>query len=61
MSLGTLEIPLKEFYQLEPGNILDLPNLAPHNVSLLYNNETIGKGELVAMGDMIGVRITELG
>lgn len=58
---GRVQMPLDQVTKLKPGNILDL-KLAPlPNVHLTIGGKRIAKGELVQLGDALGVKILNLG
>ncbi|MBS0629843.1 MAG: type III secretion system cytoplasmic ring protein SctQ [Verrucomicrobia bacterium] len=58
---GRLHMPLDQVTKLKPGNVLDL-KLAPlPNVHLTIGGKRVAKGELVQLGDALGVRILQLG
>jgi flagellar motor switch protein FliN/FliY len=61
VEVGQIRLTMDKLLALEPGNLLDL-NVRPEDgVTLIVNGKTIGKGELVRMGESIGVRILQLG
>ncbi len=61
VELARLRLTLDELVHLEPGATLDLA-IEPHQtVSLVLHGQKIGSGELVSLGEMVGVRILELG
>jgi type III secretion system YscQ/HrcQ family protein len=59
VELGRLSIPLGKLMELEPGQVLDLP-IHPQEVLLTVNGQPIGRGELVEIGETVGVRLLEL-
>jgi flagellar motor switch protein FliN/FliY len=59
--IGSIEIPLEKLLQLEPGNLLDTDFRPENGVDLTLNGKIIGKGELLRVGEAIGVRVLELG
>lgn len=60
LQLGEIEMPLGELEQLQPGYVIALPQLhSPLAPTLLANGKAIGRGELVTLGNQLGVRITE--
>lgn len=60
LQLGEIEIPLGELEQLQPGYVLTLPHSPAHlKPTILANGQVIGRGELVTLGNQLGVRITE--
>ena len=61
VEMGQIQITMDQLLQLEPGNMLDI-NLHPENgVDLTANGKKVAKGELMRIGDVIGVRIVQLG
>lgn len=61
VEIGQVKMTMDKLLSLEPGNMLDL-NIRPEDgVNLVVNGKTIGKGELIRIGDSIGVRILDLG
>ncbi|WP_020410919.1 type III secretion system cytoplasmic ring protein SctQ [Hahella ganghwensis] len=62
VQVGKLTLSVDELNQLEPGHTLKIPS-EDHSreAILLANGHPIGRGELVIVGDQLGIRITELG
>lgn len=59
IEVGRLQMSVKQLLEMSPGNVLEL-NVHPENgVDLVINNRCIGKGELLKIGDALGVRILE--
>ena len=58
--LGTCKMSVAEVLKLGTGSILELDRLAGGPVDLLVNNKLIARGEVVAVDDNFGVRVTEL-
>ena len=61
VEIDRLHMPLKKLLALEPGNILELPIQPEQGVYLTVHGKKIAKGELIKLGDAIGVKIIELG
>lgn len=60
VEVGRVRIPLKTLASLKPGNLLNL-NVSPESgVDLVVNGYCIGKGELLQVGEVLGVRVLEL-
>ncbi|NGX52416.1 MAG: hypothetical protein KR126chlam5_00714 [Candidatus Anoxychlamydiales bacterium] len=55
------KITLDKLMSMQPGNLLDLSVHPEKAVNLVVNGEQIAKGELVSLGDTLGVRILEMG
>lgn len=60
VEVGRLQINVQKLMEIQPGNILDL-DLHPENgVDLVVNGQRIAKGELLLIGDVLGVRILDI-
>lgn len=58
--LGAVDTSLRELAQIEPGYVFDLPLSLDHAaVTIRSAGRRVGRGELVAVGDTLGVRLTE--
>lgn len=55
------KITLDKLMSIQPGNLLDLKVHPEKSVNLIVNGQKIGSGELVNLGDTLGVRILEIG
>ena len=60
VNLAELELSLKELTQLTPGSALTLPDNPGNLVSLRVRGKKIASGELLSLGDTIGVRILSI-
>ena len=58
--LGTCKMEVAEVLKLGAGSIIELDRLAGGPVDLLVNNKLVARGEVVAVDENFGVRITEL-
>ena len=59
--LGNLAVPLGELASLKPGYVFELPNsLDSVRVVIRANGTRVGYGELVAVGDVLGVQLLAL-
>ena len=58
--LGTAKMSVSEVLKLGSGSIIELDRLAGGPVDLLVNNKLIARGEVVAVDENFGVRVTEL-
>lgn len=56
--VGSVQLSLSELEQLGEGSVLPLPEGGSDFVELLVNGRSVGRGELVKMGDGLGVRLT---
>jgi type III secretion protein Q len=59
--LGNLALPLGELAALKPGYVFELPGgLEKARVVIRANGTRVGVGELVAVGDVLGVQLVAL-
>lgn len=58
--LGRLSVPLGELRGLAPGHVFDLGRDLRHPVDILLGGHKIGEGELVQVGERVGVRLRSL-
>lgn len=56
-----LKLTVEKLLQLQPGNELSLPVRPEQGVDLLINGKKIAKGELIKIGEALGVRILQIG
>lgn len=61
VEIGRIQMPIHQLLQLEPGNMLTLSTLPEKEVNLTVNQKMIGRGELIQIGENLGVRILKLG
>jgi flagellar motor switch protein FliN len=58
--LGGASASLATLTALKPGSVIELDESLAQPVELRVNGRTIARGELVSIGDRLGVRITEI-
>ena len=59
--LGNLAVPLGELATLKPGYVFELSNsLDSVRIVIRANGTRVGHGELVAVGDVLGVQLLAL-
>ncbi|MBI5346228.1 MAG: type III secretion system cytoplasmic ring protein SctQ [Chlamydiae bacterium] len=61
VEIAKIKITLEKLMSLQPGNLLDLNVNPQKELTLTVNGKSIGKAELLNLGETLGVRITELG
>ncbi len=61
VEIDRISMPLKKILNLAPGNIVELPMHPEQGVYLTVHGKKIAKGELIKLGDAIGVKIAEIG
>lgn len=58
--VGDLSISLAELRAIQPGHVFDLPHtLSRSPVRILAHGNVLGQGHLVAVGDRLGVRVSD--
>lgn len=56
--IGRMQLPLGKLAELQPGYVFPVPSqLEGANVTIRANGEAVGQGELVSVGDTLGVRL----
>lgn len=61
VEVGRVQMSLQKLMELQPGHLLEL-NIRPENgVDLVVNGKRIAKGELLLIGEALGVRILDIG
>ena len=60
VEVGQLRIPLRQLREVEPGQLLALDRLTSEPVAILVNGRLFAHGEIVAIGDRFGVRLTNI-
>lgn len=58
--VGTVEMTIEELFALKRQDIVVLQQDASAEVTLLLNGRPVARGDLMAVEDKLGVRITEL-
>jgi flagellar motor switch protein FliN/FliY len=58
--LGTCKMSVADILKLGTGSIIELDRLAGGPIDLLVNSKLVARGEVVAVDENFGVRITEL-
>lgn len=61
LEVGRLQMSLQQLMELQPGNLLEL-NIRPEDgVDLVVGGKRIAKGELLRIGEALGVRVLDIG
>ena len=59
--VDTVALPLSQLYALRPGYVLELSTpVAEAQLKLVTHGQTIGYGELVTVGEHLGIRILRM-
>jgi len=61
VEVARLKINLDKLLQLRPGNVLELPVRPEQGVDISIGGKKIAKAELIKLGDLLGVKILQLG
>ena len=59
--LGERAMTLREVLTLVPGAIIEIPKPADDELDLLVNNQRVGVGTAVKVGENFGLRVTAMG
>ncbi len=60
VELGRIRLPLRELLRMQEGSVIELDRIAGAPVDVLANGTPIARGDVVVVGDELGVRISEL-
>jgi type III secretion system YscQ/HrcQ family protein len=58
--VGRIQVPLAELRTLQAGYIFELESKVAEPVTIRANGQVIGRGQLVQIGDRIGIQTTEM-
>ena len=61
VEVARFKMTCEKLIQLKPGNLLELDVSLEKPVNLVVNGKKIATGELVRIGDSLGVQVTEVG
>lgn len=60
IEVGRIQMSVKKLLELQPGNMLELDIHPEAGVDMVVNGKRIARGELLRIGEALGLRITEL-
>lgn len=60
VELGRSEMAARDVLGLSRGSIIQLQRIPADPVDILVDNRVVARGEVVVVGDCLGVRVTEL-
>ena len=60
VELGRVRMSIEEVLHLNPGSLVTLKRQINEPIDLYINDRMIGHGEIVAVDEFFGVRVTEL-
>ena len=58
--VGSVSLTIEQLFSLKKGEVLTMAESVDSPITLLLNGKAVARGELVAVEDNFGVRITEL-
>ena len=58
--IGSVSITIEQLFALKNGEVLSMNESLDAPITLLLNDKPVARGELVAVGENFGIRITEL-
>lgn len=61
IELGRIAMTADRLLHLQAGNFLELGRTIDQDVDLVVNGARVGRGELIRIGEAVGVRVKELG
>jgi flagellar motor switch protein FliN/FliY len=61
VEIARMQMNLKKLTQLKPGNVIELAARPEQGVKLTLNGKAVAKGELIQLGDVLGVKILQIG
>lgn len=60
VELGRTKIPIRQILQLAQGSVVELDGLSGEPMDVLVNGCLIAQGEVVAVNDKFGIRLTDI-
>lgn len=60
VEVGRFQISVQKLMELQPGNLLELDVRPENGIDLVINGKCVGKGELLKIGESLGVRILDI-
>jgi flagellar motor switch protein FliN/FliY len=60
VELGRTKIPIRHILQLAQGSVVELDGLAGAPMDVFVNGCLIAQGEVVAVNDKFGIRVTDI-
>jgi flagellar motor switch protein FliN/FliY len=61
VDLGKCEMTVREVLALAPGSVVVMDKLAGEMIDVAVQDYSLGRGEVMVIADMLGVRLTEVG
>jgi flagellar motor switch protein FliN/FliY len=61
VEIARIKMSLDKVLALKPGNLIELLVSPQQGVTITANGKAVARGELLLLGEALGVKITELG
>ena len=61
VEVGQIKMTMDQLLKLEPGNLLNIDMHPENEIDLTINGQVVGRGELLRIGETLGVRVLEVG
>lgn len=58
--LGATDLPVRQLLRLGRGAVLELNRKVGEDVDIFINDRLVARGEIVSLGDRLGVTLTEI-
>lgn len=60
VEVSRIKMSLEKLLELSPGNVLELSVRPEQGVTLTLSGKSVARGELIQVGDVLGIKITEI-
>ena len=60
VEVGTTSLKIRDLLNLNEGSVVELDRYASEMLDVLVNGTLLARGEVVTIGDRLGVRVTEV-
>jgi len=60
VEVGGTRIIIRDLLKLNEGSVVELDRLAGEHLDILVNGTLLAKGEIVLIGESLGIRFTEI-
>lgn len=60
VEVGGTRVSIRELLKLNEGSVVELDRLAGEHLDILVNGTLLAKGEIVLIGESLGIRFTEI-
>jgi flagellar motor switch protein FliN/FliY len=60
VEIGRARLPLRQLLALTPGTVIELDRALGEPVDVLVNGKLVAKGQVVTIGDEVGVRLSQI-